>query len=144
MVTPVDSGLPVEQFAYGSHGRAMSERWMMNTANHLPAPDGLYVRASAYVALMDALTAAQAELAENEGVIAVWRRRATEAEQSLTAAEKRIAELVGKDGTDETAPTPEELKQWLAGDCAAAVRAFRTRLNCGLREAVDSFRKATP
>ncbi len=63
---------------------------------------------------------------------------------ALTAAEKRIAELVAKYETeDPSRPTKDEVATWERGDQGHAVRQFRIRLNCGLREAVDAFKAVT-
>lgn len=64
-------------------------------------------------------------------------------EQSLTASEQRVAELVAKYETDDPLkPTAHELETWRGNEPAAAVRTYRTRLNCGLRQAVDAMKAA--
>ncbi len=62
----------------------------------------------------------------------------------LTASEKRIEELVARYETDDPIkPTAQERQQWADGECGKAVRAYRDRNNCGLREAVDAMKGET-
>jgi len=57
-------------------------------------PSTWYVQAAKCREIERDLAAARAELAENEGVIAVWRRRSTEAEDEVARLREALQELV--------------------------------------------------
>lgn len=62
---------------------------------------------------------------------------------ALTASESRVAELVAKYETeDPVKPTVHELETWRGNEPIAAVRMYRARLNCGLRQAVAALKGA--
>jgi hypothetical protein len=56
------------------------------------------------------------------------------------ALDEMLAECEQEEKEEDILPTPEELMEWDDGRRCAAVRSYRHRLNCGLREAVDAFK----